>query len=157
MPDDAKPQTPIDLTLDFESFATKPAAHPPAEPPKPIDLDWDEPTAPPVPPATVAPRPAAVESLPEAVPVPVVVPRVTRPAPVVTPTRPVAAPSRPAESRNGRPAARRNVQAVMVVLSLALATAVATLVLLYALYVGFKAVGTPKSSPTAATRPVVVR
>ncbi len=144
MPDDAKPQTPIDLTLDFESFATTPAApHPPAEPPKPIDLNWDE--SPPLPVPTVAPRVAAVESLPEAVPVPVVVPRVSRP---VTPVAPVARPSRPPEPRNGRPAARRNVQAVVVVLTLTLATAVAMLVLLYALYVGFKAFGTPKSSPT---------
>lgn len=157
MPDDAKPPAPIDLTLDFESFATTPT-HPPGEPAKPIDLNWDEPpTAVPAPvaatPPTVAPRAVPVESLPEAVPVPVVVPRVVRPAPVV---RQVAPTSRPPESRNGRPAARRNFQAVMVVLTLTLATAVATLVLLYALYVGFKAFGTPKPAPTTpATRRAV--
>ncbi len=154
MPDDAKPQTPIDLTLDFESFATTPATHPPGDPPKPIDLNWDEPQPPPLPKPvpTVAPRAAAVESLPEAVvvPVPVVAPRASRPAPAVAP------PVHAVDARKGKPAARRNVQAVMVVMGLALATAVATLVLLYALYVGFKAFGTPKPAPTTpATRRAV--
>ena len=152
MPDDAKPQTPIDLTLDFESFATKPAT-PPAggEPAKPIDLDWDE-AAPPAAP-TVAPRAAPVvpvADLPEAVPVPVVVPRVVRPA--AAPSRPMQAnPSR--EFAKERPATKRTWLAVVVVLGLMAATVVAMLVLLYAIYVGFKAFGTPKSTPTTpATR-----
>ena len=160
MPDDAKPQTPIDLTLDFESFATTPTTHPPGDPPKPIDLNWDEPPlpttgpTPPKPVPTVAPRPAAVEALPEAVPVPVpvsvpvVVPRASRPAPAVVP------PVRGVDPRKGKPAARRNVQAVVVVLTLTLATAAALLVLLYALYVGFKAVGTPKPTQTTTRRAV---
>ena len=157
MPDDAKPQTPLDLTLDFESFATKPAT-PPATggPAKPIDLDWDEATPPALPPAvpTVAPRAVPVvpvADLPEAVPV--VAARVARPA--VAPGRPMQAnPSR--EFAKERPATKRTVLAVVVVLGLMAATAVAMLVLLYAIYVGFKAFGTPKSNPTTpATRRAV--
>jgi len=149
MPDDAKPQTPLDLTLDFESFATKPATPAPTESVKPIDLDWDEatpPVAPVVAPTVVpvvAPRSTPVTpvaDLPEAMPVPVVVPRPTRPP--VAPRTMQANPSR--EFAKERPATKRTMLAVVVVLGLMAATAVALLVLLYALYVGFKLAGTQK-------------
>jgi len=157
MPDDAKPQTPLDLTLDFESFATKPATPPAAgEPVKPIDLDWDEATPAVVPTVTPTVTPVKpVAELPEALPlpVPVVVPRAARPP--VVPARPMQAnPSR--EFAKERPATKRTWLAVVVVLGLMAATAVAMLVLLYAIYVGFKAFGTQKPGPnTQPTRRAV--
>lgn len=139
MPDDAKPLPPIDLTLDFDTAAAKPAP-PPA---KPIDLDWFEPVLP-VAPAVVVP----VESLPEAVPVPVVVPRANRPA--VAPGRPVQANPAP-EFRRERPSKSRPLLAGVVVLGLMLAAAVAVLVLMVAIYKGFEVFGKPRPNSTAST------
>jgi hypothetical protein len=147
MPDDAKPQPPIDLTLDFETATAKPAP-PPAEP---INLDWFEPVLPVVPAVAVA---VPVESLPEAVPIPVVVPRVNRPSVAV---RPATAPDRlvqanPApEFRRERPSKSRPLLAGVVVLGLMLAASVAVLVLMVAIYKGFEVFGKPRTNPTAAT------
>lgn len=137
MPDDAKPLPPIDLTLDFDTAAAKPAP-PPA---KPIDLDWFEPVVPAV---VVVP----VESLPEAVPIPVVVQRVNRPA--VAPGRPVQANPAP-EFRRERPSKSRPLLAGVVVLGLMLAAAVAVLVLMMAIYKGFEVFGKPRTNSTATT------
>lgn len=136
MPDDAKPLPPIDLTLDFETAAAKPAP-PPA---KPIDLDWFEPVVP----AVAVP----VEALPEAVPIPVVVQRVNRPAGV--PGRPMQANPAP-EFRRERPSKSRPLLAGVVVLGLMLAAAVAVLVLMVAIYKGFEVFGKPRTNSTATT------
>lgn len=139
MPDDAKPLPPIDLTLDFETTAPKPAP-PPA---KPIDLDWFEPV---VPAAAVAVGP--VEALPEAVPIPVVVPRANRPA--AAPGRPMQANPAP-EFRRERPSKSRPLLASVVVLGLMLAAAVAVLVLMVAIYKGFEVFGKPRTNATTST------
>ncbi len=138
MPDDAKPLPLIDLTLDFETAAAKPAP-PPA---KPIDLDWFEPVVPAA--AAVVP----VEALPEAVPIPVVVPRANRPA--AAPGRPMQANPAP-EFRRERPSKSRPLLASVVVLGLMLAASVAVLVLMVAIYKGFEVFGKPHTNSTAST------
>ena len=144
MPDDAKPQPPIDLTLDFETATAKPAP-PPA---RPIDLDWFEPVPPVAAAAAVPAVVVPVDSLPEAVPVPVVVPRVNRPAGV--PGRPVQANPAP-EFRRERPSKSRPLLASVVVLGLMLAASVAVLVLMVAIYKGFEVFGKPRPNSTATT------
>jgi len=147
MPDDAKPQPPLDLSLDFETLRAKPAD--PVAPAAPIDLDWFEPTPTPKPPAVTPASAPPVESLPEAVLIPVVTPAV-RPAGAARPAaRPMQANPAP-EFRKERPAKSRPLLASVVVLVLMLATAVAVLVLMGAIYKGFQVFGKPRTTPTTA-------
>jgi hypothetical protein len=135
-------------------------------PKKPLDFDWEETPKLGKPAAVPAPPPVPVEilevleasdSLPEAKPVPVVVP-------VVKPKRPVTPPifaapefpkSRPSNAPPERPARKRQYFAMFVLLGMFLGAIVAILVLMYAFVAGFQhfAPNKLKSTPTSTKAP----
>lgn len=156
MPDERNPEKPLEI--DFGT-SPDPGAKLPAA--KPLDLDWFEATPaktdvlPPAPllelvsePPTVplARRPTVpLESLPAAV---VVAPKAARSS--FVPPRQVQVNEAPA-SRAEKPARPNALKALLIIGLLFAGTIVAVLVLMYAIYEGFKTAGKPKSATTVAT------